>query len=121
MKKEFRVWDIENKKYLPGILGGLMFNFSETSYDYKSIEYFLLLRNLYVVEQWTGLLDNNGKKIFEGDLVESDDGVGGRMYGHVEMIDGSFCIVFTDIVQWTFNKTKNVEVIGNIFENPELL
>jgi uncharacterized phage protein (TIGR01671 family) len=122
MNLEFRIWDKDLKKWLP-TEDGIWFDF-ETEYGCRrkaNLSNLIKCVNAFEVQMWTGLSDKNGKKIFEGDLVESDDGVGGRMYGYVEMIDGSFCIVFTDVVQWTFKMAKNLEVVGNIFENPELL
>ena len=77
----------------------------------------------YVVQQYTGLKDKNNKEVYEGDLVECDDVIRGRMYGEVvyDNDHGAFRIVFTYFLQWTFYKAENIEVIGNIFENPELL
>ena len=79
------------------------------------------------VGQYTGLTDNNGKKIFEGDIVEGLDFTaedGG--YGIVTFDDGAFEVVGScdNIIVGTFHENyygKDFEVIGNIHDNPELL
>lgn len=81
------------------------------------------------VSQFTGLTDKNGKKIFEGDIVKGDLGLGyGDNENHIAYIeyqeDGmSFCLV--EILEEDFGKcaeiSDDLEVIGNIHDNPELL
>ena len=82
---------------------------------------------LETVGQYTGLTDKNGKKIFEGDIVEGLDFTaedGG--YGVVTFDDGAFEIVGScdNNIVGTFHENyygKDFEVIGNIHDNPELL
>lgn len=66
------------------------------------------------VGQYTGLTDMNGKRIFEGDIV----GVDGKCY-EVLAEEGCWIIVADG---WDFLATNNdeIEVIGNIHDNPEL-
>lgn len=79
------------------------------------------------VGQYTGLTDKNGKKIFEGDIVEGLDFTaedGG--YGVVTFDDGAFEIVGScdNNIIGTFHENyygKDFEIIGNIHDNPELL
>lgn len=81
------------------------------------------------VGQFTGLTDKNGKKIFEGDIVKGDLGLGyGDNEKHIAYIeyqeDGmSFCLV--EILEEDFGKcaeiSDDLEVIGNIHDDPELL
>lgn len=79
------------------------------------------------VGQYTGLTDKNGKKIFEGDIVEFTDKY--RRKGRSD-------IVFEDL-KWKYRwryycenpivwigidvSSVKFEVIGNIYDNPELL
>ena len=107
--------------------------------------------NPETVGQYTGLTDKNGKKIFEGDIVEmSFEGTGntygedGRMYdydfyGHKIGVvsfgsNGTFLNVKYgelhidgEIVEgWTPSRRSRIagyrsEIIGNIHDNPELL
>ena len=74
------------------------------------------------VGQYTGLTDKNGKKIFEGDIVKySTNKVGIINYG-------TACFSVHDIksrnnpaLDIIFADYSNVEIIGNIYDNPELL
>lgn len=79
--------------------------------------------NPETVGQYTGLTDNNGTKIFEGDIVEGADFTiedGG--YGLISFEDGAFEVNGNNIIG-TFHENywgKEFEVIGNIHDNPEL-
>lgn len=77
--------------------------------------------------QYTGLVDKNGKKIWENDIVRrtdlhvaSEPSVGFIEY---DLENTSFLIHWTDKVEYspTYHWKDRLEVIGNIFDNPDLL
>ena len=74
------------------------------------------------VGQYTGLTDKNGTKIFEGDIVKGKDNLEKNLAvgGYIDHENGSFVIVgeFMTHYRWL---DYELEVIGNIHDNPELL
>ena len=79
--------------------------------------------------QSTGLLDKNGKEIFEGDIVQFEDcyEVSDFLYintGIIEWCQGGFHVTNRDSVlmeDLLDGDSLDVTIIGNIYENPELL
>lgn len=98
---KFRAWDFKNKEIIEDAmtLNGTLF--------YKDNPNFVLL-------QFTGLKDKNGKEIFEGDIVKFKV-IGGERKEVIIFEDGCF------LAGSFYLNRKDVEIIGNIYENPELL
>lgn len=89
--------------------------------------------NRYELMQYTGLHDKNGKEIYEGDIVsyqfESMFGFGKKKVIYTVIFeDGQFStthLKFNDKTSLAWyrlhQKEMDIEVIGNIYENPELI
>ena len=93
------------------------------------------------IRQYTGMKDRNGEKIYEGDIVQLVYDAQQPPVGPGIIEFGDFCIGVDDwgvkhqtpcfAISWPeesdkteasgFGGRKNIEVIGNIYENPELL
>lgn len=80
-----------------------------------------IVNNDLVLMQSTGLTDKNGKEIFEGDILDSEDGF---LAGVVELRRDLGMFVSTLIKYNNFERLCSIansrEIIGNIYSNPEL-
>lgn len=86
----------------------------ESFYDRRIVE-----ADEVVIEQYTGLKDKNGTEIYEGDILIDDTGEPVE-YWVVKFADGGFVGECAGVAESLFELT-NLEVVGNIHENPELV
>ena len=76
-----------------------------------------------ILMQYTGLHDKNGQEIYEGDIVRffSRDESPEVMTLIWSQDNVRFMVLDNQNHDWSFDDSNVLEVIGNIYENPELL
>ena len=121
MIPKFRAWDkLNNEMY---VVEQINFNRGE----FESIGYGITsLRGADEVKlmQSTGLKDKNGKEVFVGDIVKCTRGCSNEVYLEKEYggtFIGGMPAVYLKGLLSGYAWTEAEEIIGNIYENPELL
>ena len=120
---KFRLWDVQNQKYLyfdlfdSESLGDFAFFASEEAPDYNE-QIKCPDTNCWALklEQCTGLKDKNGKLIYENDIIKVEDAYCPVVW---DKENARYNVVgYGEIAYLNYNE---IEVCGNIHENADLL
>jgi len=102
---KFRAWDDDLKIML----------------NWEDMRYCVNPDSRFFISQFTGLHDKNGVEIYEGDILSNS-----MAYPMVSSVKWNndkalFNAISKHRTSWLFSANALFEVIGNIYENPELL
>ncbi len=114
---KFRAWDKDDKRMFQNVTVGNKLAVIVWDEEDEEMTYYTTTptNGSFEFMQFTGLLDLHGKEIYEGDILEAGNGsMRHRSAGVMEW--------HNDKGKWTeFSPLNRFEVIGNIYEHPDLL
>jgi uncharacterized phage protein (TIGR01671 family) len=116
---KFRVWDKYDKCFIEQNLLPFKLWFDEEEFIKYEDENIMRYPTDIILMQYTGIKDKNGKEIYENDLITW----GGGGIHQIEFRDTSWAFKNEDwlLSMITSEEKSTFEIIGNVFENPELL
>ena len=126
MNPKFRAWAEEGKVMYYDVYtfkdDTLLLKYDEFAFDEVPASDFILMQS-------TGLKDKNGKEIFEGDVVKYEVGRNtvteevayDKNFAGFGVRDADIDIIFTFLQLADVVDLISLEVVGNKYENPELL
>jgi uncharacterized phage protein (TIGR01671 family) len=119
---KFRAWSkLASRMY---IVNGLYFDRGMVQYaNNDNAIRFIKLENI-ILMQSTGLKDKNGKEVFVGDIIKCTRGCPHEVYLEKEYggtYIGGMPAIYLKGIREGYAWTEHEEILGNIYENPELL
>ena len=101
---KFRAWDTKEKKWAEYHQFGSMTE--------KGKGFVIDGNGTHIISQYTGLKDKNGKEIYEGDIVK---------YNAPQEVGKVVEVLFPDDYNWLKECCGGLKIIGNIYENKNLI
>lgn len=119
---KFRIWDIDERKFVVNETdrlgcGDTKKCMSErVDFENNSVE--INADESYILSEYTGLKDMDGKEIYEGDILFETFS---EEYFKVVFENGSFRAEIDEYSLDLEDYANICEIVGNIYENPELI
>ena len=84
--------------------------------DYKIAEF----KDIELL-QFTGAKSKTGQEVYEADVIKFNDGID-DIYGLISYDDEDavYCVSYENVTEHLLNMAGDFEIVGNIFENPQL-
>ncbi|MFA1744132.1 YopX family protein [Fusobacterium animalis] len=84
--------------------------------DYKIAEF----KDIELL-QFTGAKSKAGQEVYEADVIKFNDGID-DIYGLISYDDEDavYCVSYENVTEHLLNMAGDFEIVGNIFENPDL-
>lgn len=119
---KFRIWNNEEKIMIENKdIYAIDFR-SDIYFSSVMVDDFILNEDDYKLMQYTGVKDKNGKEIYEGDIVQI------YYTEHDKFGSGKYTVMYTEDAEWALDdyyllsvKYRYCKVIGNVYENKDLL
>jgi uncharacterized phage protein (TIGR01671 family) len=134
---KFRVWFVPSSKMYFGVnvistpnQGVALEKYKDGDRSRENLRFYSPLDEECILMQFTCVRDKNGREIYEGDIVRWNHGADQNDNGvhAVEFRGGAYCLA--DPARYALrvfcrpfggDVAERIEVLGNIYENPELL
>ena len=124
---KFRAWDVHEKKMFTNaqliVWNGNVYANDNSELSVDNLKGWSIDEKYLM--QSTDIFDENGKEIFEGDVLQMSDGELAKVVWNKELAcwEARFLDEIVDLSEVADAKSNrsDCEVVGNIYENPELL
>jgi uncharacterized phage protein (TIGR01671 family) len=113
---KFRAWDIDSKSWVDSTHAMIQIGTGRLLYPFNGENESWFPIGTQLLSQYTGLKDKNGKEIYEGDILQDIEGLLG-----VVKYSGSKFSAFDSLGWNNLQFPEESIVVGNIYENPELI
>lgn len=115
MRKEFRFWDVSEKKFIHDLL---VTQYGKSAHIDCFKYFYTYEQDVVKIMQWIGFKDKNDVKIFEQDIVKYQKRL--WLVRYKPNVASFVLSNKTNCINFNIFDAKHIEIVGNRFENPKL-